>query len=218
MISEIIYHKYPQYIWAGEINDFMESGLIKGLKGRKIIDIPCGSGIISFWLKKKNPELDFELYDCDEKKIKFAKTFIGDLTIAQKDVYEYSSDRNNDIWLFINSLYCLPDAEELLDRMKAHMEYVIGIFPYIDHPNYRTYIESRSGSINPSEMNKAKTIELFRKNGYNLLKEKDVTFLCFYRIKSQVVRKPGLYLLGFFDRFYRNKAGAYWIALFGPET
>jgi hypothetical protein len=211
--SNYFYYRYPQYLWAKEIKNILKSDIIPDIHSKNIIDAPCGDGVISFWVKKslKNP---FYLYDIEKSRIQIAQKNIKGATIVEKNIFNLNLDSKNNVWLFINSLYCLPDKEMLLENMADQMEYILAIFPYTNHLNYKTFFLQNPGFINPSEMDKDQTILFFKEFHYNLILTKDITHISFYKkyfpFFNSIINK--LYILS--KRFSKNKPGAYWIGVF----
>ena len=129
----------------------------------------------------------------------------------RKDILEINcKDRNDDIWLFINSLYCLEDGELVIRQLKNRFKYIIGIFPYINHNNYNAFIEKNPGFKIPLELDKNDTIELFEELGYELLFKKDITHIPFHIYNYEIIKKSFIIL----DKYFKRSAGAYWISLF----
>ena len=204
-----IYYKYPQYLWAKEIYSIIEEYDI--LNNRKIIDAPSGNGVISYWLYKNYNINDIELVDNNSQRLGAAKKYMPSLKISCKDILEINcKDRNDDIWLFINSLYCLENGELVVSHLKNRFKYIIGIFPYIDHNNFKTFIEKNPGFKNPLELNEDDTVKLFRKSGYELIFKKDITHIPFHSYNYEIIKKS----FNILDKYFKSSAGAYWISLF----
>ena len=213
LFSNYYYYRYPQFIWAQEINKIFKSDIISNLHDRDIIDAPCGDGIISFWIKK-NYKNNISLYDIDKTRILIAQKNIKDTAIFEENIFKMNLKTKNNIWLFINSLYCMQDKQDLLKNMSAQIEYIIAVFPYINHINYKTFVQQNPSFINHSEMNKDQTINFFKEFHYEMVFNKDVTFIPFYK-KSIPYFKSLINIFNIlFDRFNKNKSGAYWIGVF----
>ncbi len=206
-----IYHfRYPQFLWSRDIYSILKS--IDNLQERTIVDAPCGSGIVTYWLRKKLPDIRFELYDLSKDCIEIARRYIPGVTIEYEDIFEVdSSGCTGDVWLLINSLYCLPEIDRLVNRHASRMQYIIGIFPDINHRNYRCFFKKNPSFNNYSEMDQAQTVNFFKKHDYDLLYSKSVTHIP-YRCYSFTGQSRYFNLL---DSFFRKKnSGAYWICLF----
>jgi hypothetical protein len=207
------YYRYPQYIWAREICKILKSGIIEDIKDRNIIDAPCGDGIISFWVKK-SVRNDFYLYDIEKSRIQIASDRICNVHIFEEDIFHLKINSENNIWFFINSLYCLPDKDKLLENMKYQTEYIIGVFPHTDHENYRAFLNQNPGFVNASEMNREQTISFFKEFHFDLLQSKDVTFISYYKKRKIIFHSINDILYNLFDGLYKKKKGAYWIGVF----
>ena len=204
-----IYYKYPQYLWAKEIYSIIEEHDI--LNNRKIIDAPSGNGIISYWLYKNYNIKDIELVDNNLQRLGAAKKYMPSLKISCKDILEINCiDRNDDIWLLINSLYCLEGGDKIISSLKNRFKYIIGIFPYIDHKNYKSFVKKNPDFHIPLELNENDTIDLFAKFGYKLLFKKDITHIPFHNFNYEIIKKS----FNILDKYFKSLSGAYWISLF----
>ena len=205
------YFRYPQYLWAKEIFKFIkEYNLDKKLY---FFDAPCGDGVISFWLSSWIKNGKFKLLDISEKSIKMAKQKNERLDIQIGNVFEYeNTSKQKYTWLFINSLFCLKNGENLIDRYKDDAKNIICIFPDIKHKNYKCHYE-KYGFENPTPLNDDDTISAFQNFGYSLKKKKKITFIPYhcYDFKGQNI------FFNILDKFLGRKNGAYYICLFSKE-
>jgi len=217
MIADIFNYRYPQFIWAQEISTVLASGLIKNLNERRIIDAPCGDGIISFWLRKRFPDLRLELYDIDKSLVETAQRNIKNVVVEAESVFDLVLEGNDNIWLLVNSLYCLPDKEKLLAHFRPEVEYIIAVFPHIDHINYKTFLKNNPGFVNPGAMSQAMTIDLFLAHGFKHILLKDVTHIPHFTLNK--VRMGGLTkrILNILDPLFKSKNGSYWLAVFEKQ-
>lgn len=204
-----VHYAYPQYLWAKEVYIILQKYNLLGR--RTLIDAPCGNGVISYWLHKKFNINRIELIDNSEKQIGIAKKYLPSMDISCEDILKLGSNSNeDDIWLFINSLYCLNDGELIINHMKKRSEYIIGIFPHIDHMNYKIFFEKNPNFKNPTELNVSDTISLFNSSGYDLLCKKSITHFPFYKYNYRGSR----IVFNLFDKLFSGRKGAYWISLF----
>ena len=217
MFANFLYYRYPQYIWAQEINGILGSGLIRDLPSRKIVDAPCGDGIISFWVRKKHPNLNFDLYDLDESLVKRAQNNCPNTSASVQSIFDISLDGESNIWMLINSLYCLPDKEALLNHLVGNVEYIVGVFPHTDHINYQAFLEKNPEFKNTSAMGQAATIKFFSDYGFKRVFLKDVGFIPQYARSG--FRLPWITkrALNFVDRFYSHRKACYWLAVFEKD-
>ncbi len=204
-----IYYQYPQYLWANEIYSLIQKYNL--LERRTLIDAPCGNGVISYWLHKKFNINRIELIDNSEKDIETAEKYLPFMDISCKNILDLDSNLiKDDIWLFINSLYCLNDGELIINHLKKRSKYIIGIFPHIDHINYKSFFEKNPNFINPTELNVSDTIRLFNSAGYDLLYKNSITYFPYHKYTFSGSR----IIFNLFDNFFSARKGAYWISLF----
>lgn len=208
------YYIYPQYTWAKEISKIFKSGIIKNFENRNIIDAPCGQGVISYWLKKEHSQQDFFLYDIDDKMLDKAKRNIKNATINNQNIFDLRTEREDNIWLFINSLYCLPEGEKLINSISSQMQYVIAVFPYIEHKNYKAFYAANPDFKNPSQLGMDGTFSLFEQNGYKTILKKDLTYISYHLIKPSFVKKALKRALTLFDKIWSKNNPAYCLAVF----
>ena len=212
--SRKVYFAYPQYIWAKATNRLLKAGTIPQFRSRSFIDAPCGNGIISFWLKHWNPELRIQLYDIDKNSVAVASRWVANCEPRVGNLYELDFASHDYVWLLINSLYCLPEVHLLLARMRKHMGYVVGLFPYVGSKNYEAYMR-RPGANNPCAMDKNQTMDLFASNGYELVSEKDLTHIAFLALRVENdrfaywMRK----MFNLLDSFAFASGPYYWLAV-----
>jgi len=217
VISNIYYYKHPQFIWAQEIYKILTSGLIDGLSERQIIDAPCGDGVISFWLKKKLPNLSLDLYDLDESLIKIAQSYCGNVKTEVQSIFDLAIEGKNNVWLLVNSLYCLPDKDKLLDHLGPKVEYIIAVFPHIEHKNYRIFLAQNPGFANPNAMSQSMTIDFFLKHRFKNILKKDVTFIPPYAFKHIGLGGLTKRTLNVLDPLFKGMDGSYWLAVFARQ-
>ncbi len=218
----IFYSYYPSKIWSFEIYTALKK--LNILNG-DIIDAPCGSGIIIYWLLKKKCLAKFNLIDISNENIQLAKEFLNNcvfpnqLDIQQENLYNLKEIKSNDTWLLINSLYLLPDLGKLMSIIKNRAEYLLGIFPYLDKKNYECYKSKFSSeNININGMSAAETLNFFKLNGYNLIEKKDIIHIPFYCYFSKK-RLVNFFLSQFFfllEKIYK-KDSYYWMGVFKRE-
>jgi hypothetical protein len=214
MVELIHYFIYPQYIWAKEIDLIFKSGIIEEIDKRMIIDAPSGKGVISYWLSKDYPGLVFLLCDINANYIDFASKHIQGGQCLNEDIFHLTTRTFNNVWVFINSLFCLPEAEKLIGHMSSQMEYIIGVFDYISSANYYAFLSAHPGYLNPSAAGKDDTIKLFEKFGYKTIFQKDVTYIHYQTVRSSVLRKVGLRAFSLIEKIWRSNNPAYWLAVF----
>lgn len=220
-VAFLRYYTYPGYLWAKEIHSLLPA-LIPN--SSVILDAPCGDGIISYWLIKYHIKSNsFELYDISKKAIEKARHLIisqdtkiaKNIKICRQDVFQIESkNKSEDTWLLINSLYCLPNIDELIDKFYDRIKFIIGIFPYIDHKNHKCFFRQFPNFKNISEMNDVGTINFFKKHNYNLIEKKDITFISYFCFRNKYIFRIVSPILNIVDKFAHKQKGSYWIGVF----
>ncbi|MGQ9662046.1 MAG: class I SAM-dependent methyltransferase [Kiritimatiellia bacterium] len=208
------YYRYPQYSWARELRLLLAT--LPTASTNIVVDAPCGDGIISFWLQRWLPATRFELYDLSERCIRAAAANLpAKVKIVRADIHELPAEPGADVWLLINSLYLLPNAGVLLNRMRKRMAHILGIFPYLEHRNYRCYFRRFPTLTNPSAMTDEETVRLFRRCGYKLLYRRSLTFIPFHCLAFPGFDWFSHRLFNLLDAcFNRITSPCYWLALF----
>ncbi len=179
-------HKYPQNIWAGEIVSIFRKGIIKHDLNSLVCDAPCGNGIIGNLVSRKLSEYKFTLLDNDPglKNSPYTQNLTERISLINGDIFAFQPEGNSNTWLLINSLYCLPDAEQLIAGKKAAYRNIIAVFPDTESSNFRYFKIKNPGFQNPSLMDIKSTKELFHKSGFKMVYEKRVTRLPFHKLNK----------------------------------
>ncbi len=215
------YYRYPAQHWASDIRSILTQ---LSLDQASIIDAPCGDGVVSYWLMKKRIGKCFELYDLSEraisaasKMLRWTKTRDVELRIEHANIHDIPVDTGTeDIWLLINSLFLLPDIDELLRRMRRRARTIIGVFPCITSQNYKRYV-AHSPSTNFNEMGQDETVEFFAKHGYRLEHKKEFCYVPILYFRSKYTRLAAGFVVNPIERFFPRKEACYWLAVFSRE-
>lgn len=175
-------HKYPQNLWAKEINKSLEWLLSEVSETSKIVDAPCGNGIIAYFVKQKFKKRRVLAFDINEEIKK--STYLNNISCAPEykvdDIFKKLVDGKDNIWLLINSLYCLPYKEKLLETHIDNYQYIIGVFPDIEADNYQYFVKQNPEFENPSAMTLDETEKFMHAKGYKLIKNLGITNLKFH--------------------------------------
>lgn len=220
MLAQLLYHIYPQHSFAKAIIKVLDSDLIEDIENATLVDAPCGTGVISYWLKRHNKEADIIALDIERKKLALANRFIDGLDAKETDIFDLSLTGNNNVWLLINSLYCLPQPDRLMAKLQPSMKHIIAIFPDVEHQSYQDFFINHPGFSNPSAMTKSDTLAFFSKHNYKLLDQQELIFLPVHRFKIPFfnatlrVPRPCLWLMGLFEPWVKPQKGRYWLAVF----
>ena len=212
------FYRYPAQRWSVDIREILKQ---KSLDGKTIIDAPCGDGVIAYWTIKAGLGRRYELYDLSERSAAVAKRLLSwkktqpiDLKVDCADIFDVPVDQGTeDVWLFINSLYLLPNVDNLLSRMRPRAQTIIGVFPCITSKSYKSFV-ARSPNRNINEMGRDETIAFFEKHGYQLLEQREFCYVSLMSVKSRYGRLAASYLVSPIERFFPRKDPAYWLGVF----
>ncbi|HEY1047209.1 MAG TPA: class I SAM-dependent methyltransferase [Bacteroidia bacterium] len=169
--------KYPQNIWSIKINK-----MLSGKKFDLVVDAPCGNGIISYLSAKQFPNIQFLAVDIDEKQLSsnFLKNKPLNLNSRLDDIFQLKINNGNNAWLFVNSLYCLPEKERLMENFSIQFNSIFAVFPDIESSNYKYFTKKNKDFENPSAMTILDTIQFFEKYGFKLIRKQAVTSIPFH--------------------------------------
>ncbi|MCX7591855.1 MAG: class I SAM-dependent methyltransferase [Kiritimatiellae bacterium] len=181
-----------------------------------VVDAPCGDGIVTFWLQRFFPSYRFELYDISPAHTRTARRLLpAAVSVTCTDLSAVPVYPSTDVWLLINSLYLFTDAEYLVERMKTRMAFVIGVFPHLDHPNYRCYFRRFPHLSNPSARDEKQTIRLFEGCGYRLIAREICTFIPFHCFAIPGLNVISTRLFNVLDPLFSTKSDpCYWLGVF----
>jgi SAM-dependent methyltransferase len=127
---------------------------------RTMIDAPCGFGVTSFHLSRI-PNTVVAGYDLDPASVDLARRCFGSedrLSFSQSDIHNVLEERTQvDVFCLINSLFLLPDPQNLLRRIHDVIlprGDLFLIVPNIRSDNYRRFLELSSDSPNSLELSR----------------------------------------------------------------
>jgi hypothetical protein len=175
-------HKYPQNTWANQICTELKI-LLKDLPGNaSIVDAPCGSGIIASIIKQSFPDKQVFAFDLNPELLKspYRNNQKYNAEFKVHDIFEKMVEGENNIWLFINSMYCLSDNEKLINGQKSSFKYIIAVFPDIEADNYNFFLSQNRDFRNPSAMSLNDTVDFMNDNGYHVIKRIGITKIKFH--------------------------------------
>lgn len=210
-------HKYPQNIWASEIVKILKSNV--DYTSGKIVDAPCGNGIIGNLVSKEFDTSKILLLDNDSSLSKSPYVINEKIDYRIEDIFNFKIDGKDNTWLLINSLYCLPNSEVLISGNRDRFKYIIAVFPNIESSNYKYFTKKHPEFSNPSSKDIKSTIELFNQSGYIVVSQKKITKLAFHkwnnvfdRLKFPLIFKNIIYLT--FEKILFFISGHYTIIAF----
>lgn len=165
-------HKYPQNIWANQIAKEIKPLLKEVSDDSSIVDAPCGNGIIASLVNRAIQERKFLALDINPDLLlsPYCKKESQTPDFQIHDIYSQLTDGDDNIWLFINSMYCLSDIEKLLSIQKPSFKFIVAVFPDIEADNYKYFLSTNPDFENPSAMNLDNTVKFMQTHGFNLIK------------------------------------------------
>lgn len=199
MTANFFYFRYPQYLFVKAIESTLYTF---GLNTNTLADAPCGDGVISYWLQKE-PNRRIRMLDIDSNLVDICKSYMPDLDAKQGDIFKLEPQKQDEIWLFINSMYCLPKIEGLIEEKRKKFSYVLGIFPDISNDNYRCF-NRRNPEVNQSPLSIMATIAYFQSKGYAVAYEQSlihIPFFCTRLLNNRWVQRYLIYIDVFFKPF-----------------
>lgn len=211
------FYKYPQYGWAQEIINLLKKNSIEA---NNFIDAPCGNGEITYWLSKHFKESKFLGVDLDIRSIEKAKGLIRtpNSEFQNDNILKISSSNDNTTFLFINSLFLLPETNKVLDHISENCSYCVGLFPYVDRKNFKEFVRKRPSYQHTYLPSKSELIEKMSSHNLNLIDSKDISFVHHHKfIKIPYLYSFFLKVLNVFNFPFRSKDSAYWVGLFKVE-
>jgi len=123
--------KYPQSLFTKKIKELIST------KVGKIIDAPCGSGETTYELAQYFPNAKLLGADISEKNIKNAKKnySTANLTFQQIEIHELIEETEKiEVFCLINSLFLLPQPEDLLKKISQKMNEKARLFLILPNP------------------------------------------------------------------------------------
>ena len=173
--------KYPQALWAKEI-----AGILKQLSAdnaeTEIWDAPAGNGMVGALVAQRLNYSQLTLLDYNKNILHSPFLNRQERThCIVGDIFTHAPSGDKHIWLLINSLYCLPDKDRLIEGKRRYFRYIVAVLPDISAANYRYFRKHNPLFENPSSMNLTETENFFIKHGYKPLLKKKVTRIPFHK-------------------------------------
>lgn len=181
------FEKYPQNIWASQVIKMLRSEKV-GFD--KIIDAPCGNGFIARKVAEAMPNNEVLAIDINEKQLnsKYLNPSLPNLKALKEDLFVYNLQGKNNAWLFINSMYCLPNAKDLIDSFGQKTNVIIAVFPNVRTNNFKTFERNNPDFENPSKMSIEETIEVFQQCHFKVVEKKECVGVAFHKWQKTMNR------------------------------
>ena len=210
-------HSYPHKPWAREILQILDC---VHEPEATIVDAPCGSGVISYWLQRWRPTWNLELLDLSEEAVHLARQRIPRLKNAIRcaDVRHIPlrSRSNRDVWIIVNSLFLLDDVQGLIRSNRGRFRQVVVFCDDLERSNYRAIYRDRpwlDGVCQRGVLDQPCVRGLIDRCGYEPVETRGCTFLPSYALGEN---PASLMALGGLDAFARlcSLPANYWIGVF----
>ncbi len=208
-------YSYPQYLFASRIKHFLK----KLNRPLEIIDIPCGTGEISYHLSKILHAAVFG-YDIDGKKIALCnKLFRGkNLHYERQDIFQVLEQKSFDVLCIINSLFLLPDTDKLINLISEKVKgdnYLIVVIPNIKSENYKIFQKENAG-INIFEKTPEELIMIFESKGLKNISSHGIGYSKIYGRKFLQIFGPFKFIYHHIENFIQKpfKEPIYYLMVF----
>lgn len=204
---------YPQYQWARAVRRHLNQ--MPQLTDRTLVDAPCGDGTFGYWISRWYCDRRLEFCDVDAAALTQLRERIPTAARVELcDIRELKIEGTKNLWLLVNSLYLLPQIDRVLSRLRPHMSEIVGIFPHLDHANYRCFIRTNPDFGNPFAMSQEKTVTFFSAHGYDLRSSEDLTPVPYHCWRLPYLNWMLRRCFVLMDPVLPLKRGAYWLGIF----
>jgi hypothetical protein len=176
-------HKYPQHLWAREIIQLINSQIGNAYKNNLLVDAPCGNGIIGNLVFHGLEDAKVKIMDIDDSVLNSPYNLKNNpnFSLELGDIFKSKHEGSDNIWLFINSLYCLPNTKVLMEQQSQYFKYIIAVVPNIEKKNFINFKEKNPNFPNPSLMKLDETIRFFESYNYQLKFQKSISKVVFHK-------------------------------------
>ena len=208
----LIQFKFPQQIFAKELNRLIPSD-----EDMRIVDVPCGSGEISYKLAENKRNI-IEGYDISKVLIKKAKTLFNapNLKFQAKSIFEVLNVvERYDVVCIVNSLFLLPNIDELLKKVWLSLKCdgkLLIIVPNVKSKNFVKF-QTLNPEVNSFIKEKDDLINIIQEAGFALEFQKGIVNISFYGRKELKYMSSfsNLYLTILNVLSYKDSAPSYFI-------
>lgn len=184
---------------------------------RRIFDCPGGDGIITKELATSYSDLHFSCVDISEAEISklMSSRLPENLDYAVGDLHKMNIACDQfDVWLIINSLFLLPDLDDVLQKLK-NFKYVIIIIPNINSKYYNLF-ETLNPEVNINPLSIKDVLQEFNNVKFREIRIKPLGYLP--RFKINILNKLVKYI-SFIDKYpIFNRVNNYYIIAFKREV
>ena len=143
----------------------------------RILDCPGGDGTITKALAKDYPDITFTCLDISQYEISKLQNvrLPNNLKASLGDLHKLTISNNEyDIWLIINSLFLLPNLDDVLKKLNK-FKYVIVIIPNIKSHNFELFNSQHHG-VNIHKLSLQDVIDHFQAANLTSIKVKSMGY------------------------------------------
>ena len=211
----LLQYKFPQQVFTKELKS-----LIGTHENLRILDVPCGGGMIAYALSKNGKNI-VEGYDLSTNLINKAQKYFkrSNLSFQSKDIFDVlNREEQFNVVCIINSLFLLPKTDELLKKvwlsLKADGKLHI-IVPNINSKNFIKFQKLNPG-VNSFIKDKEDLISIIQKAGFALEYQKGIVNISFYGRKElkYMYSFASFYLLSLNALSFKKLEPSYYIISF----
>lgn len=208
------HYRYPQYSWASAIRPVLGEYLNADTK---VIDGPCGDGLISHWLQKSYPRQKFVLVDQNSARINIARSVmsLSNAEFYRGDLPQYLVNLQgmDNVLLFINSISDIREIDSMMEVSKKKVKCIIGIFPKLESKNFRFFSEKYPDYPQLRLLDHAQVVDFFDHYGFILKRQESVSRIHHHAWPMPVTMRP---IFSFMEKLVPKTkgGGAYWLGVF----
>lgn len=171
---------YPQREFAEAVSNLLEHFDT----GNNLLDIPCGTGEIAFYLSQKTPK-NVVAADIDPASIAQAKHLWGSsgVQFLQGDIFDVLRGQERlDVVCILNSLFLLPRTDELITLITQKMDtlsLLVLIVPNVSGPNFAAFQRLKPG-VNTFQLAESDAEPYFNRFDLRVCWKEGIVFQPFY--------------------------------------
>gem|GEM_PF-2290704 len=180
--------KYPQSIWAKHIIAWLKQNHVANTN---MVDAPCGNGLMGYLMAQTFKDSNVLLLDIQPSLSDSPYVNAQNLKPQVADLHTVSIPQS-DVWLMINSLYCLDHATTILQQHSKSFKTIVFVLPLIERFNYKYFMKKNPGFTNPSVMSKEQLKAVMSEQGFSTCYTSEMVKLPnhFFQRLFEAVRLP----------------------------
>ena len=154
--------KYPQSIWSKQIIAWLKQN---NVPQKTIVDAPCGNGLVGYLMAQNFKDSNVLLLDIQSSLLDSSYVKANNIQAQIADLNTVSIP-NSDVWLMINSLFCLDNATTIIKQHCKSFNTIVFVLPLVERFNYRFFMKTNPGFKNPSVMSHESLKTFMKEQGY----------------------------------------------------